>query len=247
MATTSLFVELIAVGVMAASWLLLLFAVLTKQSISKVLETLSGKTILWVPGLVLCYVLGIVLDVLIDRLIFHKFEYTIRAYQIARILNVKDNDRDTRSRVKATIRSNWYRIRIFLWQIPTDDTACEISTYFRHRIRVSRAACINSLLLGLGGCVYVWSQDDDLRTGLAVLGLGGIFAAACAYSWYELTSQYNGSLIRYYFNHFEPAKEPISLGQLIDQKQIEEGNNGPLVQDSTTTQGGAGRSVVQPG
>jgi len=212
MTTTSLFVELIAVGIMATGWLLLLVAAFEQTKALDILNKLSETTILWIPALILCYVLGIVLDVLIDRLIYHRFEYRIRATQIAVVLGVSDKDKKNRKLIKKRIRVIWHHVRTFLWQIKTDETAREITTYFRHRIRVVRAASANSFLLGLAGYIYLTRQGSGIKAGLISLGLGIIFALACVYSWDRMSRAYNRSLFRYYLKHEE---NPISLDQIL--------------------------------
>lgn len=261
MTTTSLFAELLIIGVMAATWLLLAVMSFAKPESRTDIWTLLSNEVLWVPVLAFCYVLGTAIDVLVDRPFFRYFEYRIRAAQVAAVLGIRPERKRTlvkkwilrvrerirtrrwhvpadsteehdRAAIKKQIPHMWHRVRTVLWEMPTESAGREISGYMRHRIRIVRAGSVNSLLLGIAGFMYFIRQEQlDRRDAFLSLAVGIIVFGLCIHAWYTMTCAYNRSLFRYYQEKQNPG---ITLAEIRGLSEKQGTEDGTVVQDSHT-------------
>lgn len=174
MNTTSLFVELIVVGLHATIWVGLLGLATFGYRLDELDRMLSLN--LAVPVLALSYVLGIVVDKLADLLV------------IAR-------DQRIRKQYAAPDEPSFLDMRFAI--LSRSDAVYQQLEYIRSRMRIARAAILNWGLTTLALLIVLWvhpgvALSADRRAGATfVIALLGLFLVALSYhSWTALTRTY---------------------------------------------------------
>jgi hypothetical protein len=178
MATTTLFVELVVIGVGALAWVALTILGLFGYS-WLTFDRVTSVTSL-VPLLSLTYVLGIVVDRIADRV----FEAPSRRL-LARWFSSQQDYQHSKDFVylKSPLRA--------------------LMEYNRSRLRICRGWAINCIAAVIALNFFVWSQlsSEAPRVKLAVIGSGllVLFGLGALNAWYQLS-------IAAYERLFEQAK-----------------------------------------
>ena len=173
MATTTLFVELIVIGAHGFIWLALLYMSLSGTPPSLSLDEVSSALII-LPTLVICYVLGIILDGLY-RYGFLYVEHVLRRKAIKRAFN--------REVQKEEIHNEWTPIRNYM--IKSTGSERELYAYFRHRIRILRASAFNFLFSAIGLFLFCSLQESiEIKcSGILIAALVVLSVLSCIVWW----------------------------------------------------------------
>ncbi|MGH2750778.1 MAG: hypothetical protein ACRDK3_07895 [Actinomycetota bacterium] len=173
MSTTSLFVELIVIGVGAAGWLgLTILAVFGYKWVN--VDSLGSLPLL-VPLLSITYLLGIVVDRAADRMFDRQAQRQLRR-------SFENRQAYEKARILAAAKS----------------PLLDLMEYNRSRLRICRGWIVNCAALGISLNAFVWSQLPEelprarisVASTLIVLGLG----LGALHAWYRLCSNAYESL-----------------------------------------------------
>ena len=167
MNTTSLFVELIVIGIGAAFWMaLIIFAIF---GYSWIPEGNMFSFFVAIPSLAFIYVLGIVSDRLIDKFFDKIWGSNLRTNYFADSIE-------------------YFKARRIV--ITSSDRMADIIEYSRSRLRISRGWAVHSLLIALTIPVFTYVQlPEEIALNVSVFGglLFTLLAAASYFSWKYLT------------------------------------------------------------
>jgi hypothetical protein len=149
MNTTSLFVELVVIGIGAGFWVALIIAAIF--GCAWIPDGNMFSLIAAIPFLAVIYVLGIVSDRLIDKL-FDFFRGT-------------------------TIRSKYFKSSAEYYEarrkvIASSDRIADVIEYSRSRLRICRGWAVHSILIALAIPVFAFSQfPGDLAIKISTSGI----------------------------------------------------------------------------
>ena len=162
MNTTSLFVELLVIGVGAAIWVLLLTLSIFGYEWFPPDKTLSILDA--IPILAVVYVLGIVSDRMIDLLFSHLWGSKARLQQFP----------DAKAYHEA-------RRKV----LTSSDAMSKMIEYSRSRIRICRGWSVHSILIACAIIIFAWTRlpDRQLAVGVSIFGATAFFFLGFA-SWY---------------------------------------------------------------
>jgi hypothetical protein len=177
MSTTTLFVELLVIGVGTATWLVLFFLALTQSQFKTDYLTIIPKDNLVFIGVVVAisYVLGIV----IDRLMHHVFRLTIEKWARARTREVIGPD-ELAKFVK-------YRSEALSSKIDHN----------RSRFRICRAWVFHFIIIGIG--LWYWNYRVNVfdSSGITALVLAdALFVVLTLLATYLLAKDHVNDLIQ---------------------------------------------------
>ena len=162
MNTTSLFVELVVIGVGAAIWVVLLIFMAFGYEWVPSEKALSIPAA--IPILAVVYVLGIVSDRMIDILFDYVWGKTFRKKHFPRTGDYHE------ARRKVLTRS---------------DAMAHIIEYSRSRLRICRGWSVHSILIAITLVVFSWTQLSDHSLRMRVSLFGGLaFCFLGVTSWY---------------------------------------------------------------
>ena len=172
MSTTSLFVELVVIGIGAAIWVALLTLALFGYQWIPADKAFSIPTA--IPVLAVVYVLGIVSDRMID-ILFDRFWGTN-----LRLKHFPDTQKYHEAR--RTV-------------LTSSDAMSEIIEYSRSRLRICRGWAVHSFLIAIALVVFALTRIANQQVAIGVSVYGGVaFSLLGASSWcawrYLNTTQY---------------------------------------------------------
>ena len=191
MATTAIFAEILATGLLGMVWLVLAILSITditwlKGSSVSQLKEWTGIITIFATGI--CYIFGILIDRIADSL-----------------LTPIDNYRLAKTYLPAGLP------KISIMKLKVMHEAPEVATflaYVRSRLRITRSASINIPLISIGLIVFL-----SIRTSLAdmfTIGsiiLGGILLTTLAiFAWFRISRTYYSRLAQAY-NSFVRNKD----------------------------------------
>lgn len=199
MSTTSLFVELVVIGVGAAVWLAL--AVLSVFGCAWLPPPSSIALPALVPALALMYVLGIVVDRIADDL-FQPWDGRLRW-----------------KRFRAA--DDYQRARTIVYD--QSDSLRDWFQYNRSRLRICRGWVINSLLCILSANAFIWLQmDGGPRWAVSLfttVALALLTAGLCS-AWHRLADgEYKRLWEEYSFAREEKARQQVIQLTVANQGQ----------------------------
>jgi len=168
MTTTTLFAEILIVGLQASIWMGLIAATALGWNLGDVLDRLAGISgAAMILLLAVAYVAGIIVD---------RFADSVGA-QVRRFGGTKG-----RRRAPANMR-----MRVLL----SDTPAVRFLEYQRSRIRIMRGTVLNTLLITGVGVVYLAQRSPaDGHLLLVLPVVGGVVAAASAFCAYRINRSY---------------------------------------------------------
>ena len=183
MGTTSLFVELLVIGLQGGAWLALVVLSVCERASGGSQEqgeapgvAFLSSPIFWAVVAGLCYVLGIALDRVIHSLVFKCQEDWVRSDAARRVGTEVD---------RTTVRGVWERARIAT--LTANGKLPEYFGYFRHRVRVMRASTVNLLLIGIACALFAHKCSLlPVMPPCSWLLLGGVLACVCWCAWWRL-------------------------------------------------------------
>jgi len=167
--TSSLVVELLVIGVGAASWVVLLAASVFGNSWLIALQPFA--TLLAIPALAIVYTLGIVSDRMIDSLFGLIWGGSLRRSQFP--------DNKSYHRARRTVLTGSNRM-------------ADMIEYSRSRMRICRGWAVHSLLIALALNVYCGLQieDDQLAYRAHIFGTSMfcVLGISSWHAWRNLTA-----------------------------------------------------------
>ncbi|MFI5176486.1 MAG: hypothetical protein ACHQKY_16625 [Terriglobia bacterium] len=182
MTTTTLFVELVVIGLHSILWIgmvILAFVGFRNVPWEKLL-TLN----LALPGLAVTYVLGIVIDRLAD------LAFISRDHRLRKMHPLENLPPFLTMRFHILSKSK--------------DTYEQLE-YTRSRLRIARAAILNFTLLTLSALLFVWLRSGGTRSlqyrllaSLGIVVVGFLLTYFSYESWVALTKTYTSSVIAAY-------------------------------------------------
>ncbi|MBZ5537959.1 MAG: hypothetical protein LAO31_18540 [Acidobacteriia bacterium] len=182
MSTTTLFVELVVIGLHSILWIgILVLTFVGYQNLAwEKLLTLN----LAVPVLGITYVLGIVIDRLSD-LAFISQDHRLRKMHPLEHL------------------PPFLMMRFFILNKSKD--TYEQLEYTRSRLRIARAAILNFAMMTLAAILFVWAHQSAtparthrLLASLVIVVVGTLLTYFSYESWVALTKTYTSSVIAAY-------------------------------------------------
>jgi hypothetical protein len=162
MSTTSLFVELIVIGVSTLIWIvLLIFAVFgyTWMPIDILLSPAAA-----VPVLAIVYVLGIISDRIADAVFDRIWSDDLRGPYFP------DKAAYYQARRRILIHS---------------ERLSDLLEYGRSRLRICRGWAFNSILIAIAGNAFLWANFGDLPSALPVSVFSSLFLLLLSFgAWF---------------------------------------------------------------
>jgi hypothetical protein len=182
MTTTTLFVELVVIGLHSILWIgLVILAFVGFRNVPwEKLLTLN----LALPGLAVTYVLGIVIDRLSDLACISKDHHLRKSHPMEHL-------------------PPFLSMRFYVLHKSKD--TYEQLEYTRSRLRIARAAILNFTLLTLSALLFVWLRSGGTRSlqyrlvaSLGIVVVGFLLTYFSYESWVALTKTYTSSVIAAY-------------------------------------------------
>ncbi|MFN2516555.1 MAG: hypothetical protein ABR556_10125 [Pyrinomonadaceae bacterium] len=168
MSTTSLFVELVVIGVGALAWVVLL--VLSVFGWNWVPTERIFSSVALVPLLSLIYIFGIVTDRIADALFENWW------------------NEDIRKKTFPNVEDYFVAQRLILTR---SERFAKLLEYGRSRLRICRGWALNSMLIAIALNIFIWSRlaNSSLTFSLSLFGTTAclLFAIASWYTWKKLS------------------------------------------------------------
>lgn len=168
MSTTSLFVELVVIGVGALAWVVLL--VLSVFGWNWVPTERVFSSVALVPLLSLIYVFGIVTDRIADALFENWWT------------------EDIRKKSFPDVEDYYMAQRLILTR---SERFSKLLEYGRSRLRICRGWALNSMLIAIALNIFIWSRlgNSSLTFSLSLFGTVTclLFAIASWFTWKKLS------------------------------------------------------------
>ena len=185
MSTTSLFVELLLIGVHTATWASLLAMAVWGLPAPMVLDHLKHPMV-GVPAIGLFYIVAIMLDVMVRKLIYLRMEQRIAERLVRAALgNHAANVRRTQSPIPIGVAAQ---------TAPEGLQRC--LAYYHHRMVIMRSSSVNFFLLGLAGGLFVaWRTSAGVVGAALSVLIGSLLAFLSFYNWQQLASEYIGIVL----------------------------------------------------